>query len=105
MYRALVVEDDPIAQVALTRILEKEGFKATTAATLREAREKYTAEKPHLVLSDIKLPDGSSLDFIRDVEKERYVSVVRKQNEEAVAKQGAGDIQSLLDGPETWTVS
>jgi 2-oxoglutarate ferredoxin oxidoreductase subunit beta len=43
--------------------------------------------------------------ILRDVEKERYVTVVRKQNEEAVAKQGVGDLQALLDGPETWTVS
>ena len=43
--------------------------------------------------------------ILRDVEKERYVSVVRRQNDEAVAKQGKGDLQALLDGPETWTVS
>ena len=70
MYRALVVEDDPISQAALAKVLQKEGFTATVAATLREAREKYTAERPHLVLSDIKLPDGSSLDFIRTLDKE-----------------------------------
>jgi hypothetical protein len=42
--------------------------------------------------------------ILRDVEKERYVSAVRGQNEEAIAKQGKGDIQQLLDGPETWNV-
>lgn len=41
----------------------------------------------------------------RDVEQERYVDLVRKQNKEAVAKQGAGDIQQLLSGSETWTVA
>ena len=45
------------------------------------------------------------LGVFRDVEQERYVNVVRKQNEDAVARQGAGDMQALLDGPETWTVS
>jgi hypothetical protein len=43
--------------------------------------------------------------ILRSVEKERYVNVVRRQNEEAVAKSGVGDMQALLDGPETWTVS
>ena len=36
MYRALVVEDDPISQAALAKVLEKEGFTATVAATLRK---------------------------------------------------------------------
>ncbi|MEA2711428.1 MAG: 2-oxoglutarate/2-oxoacid ferredoxin oxidoreductase subunit beta [Phycisphaerales bacterium] len=58
------------------------------------------------LLSRMRQPDlPEPMGILRDVEKERYVSVVRKQNEDAIAKQGVGDIQSLMDGPETWTVS
>ena len=58
------------------------------------------------LLSRMRQPDlPEPMGILRDVEKERYVTVVRKQNEDAIARQGAGEIQSLLDGPETWTVS
>jgi 2-oxoglutarate ferredoxin oxidoreductase subunit beta len=57
------------------------------------------------LLSRMRQPDlPEPLGILRDVQKERYVNVVRKQNDDAIAKQGAGDIQQLLDGPETWTV-
>ena len=58
------------------------------------------------MLSRMRQPDfPEPLGVFRDVEQERYVDLVRKQNAEAVAKQGEGDIQSLITGPETWTVS
>src|SRR4051794_27643431 len=57
------------------------------------------------LLSRMRQPDlPEPMGILRSVEKERYVSVVRAQNEDALAKQGPGDIQQLLDGPETWTV-
>src|SRR5437762_1886613 len=58
------------------------------------------------LLSRMRQPDfPEPLGVLRDVEFDRYVDMVRKQNAEAVAKQGAGDMQGLLDGPETWTVA
>src|SRR3954463_12081435 len=58
------------------------------------------------LLSRMRQPDlPEPMGILRDVEKERYVAVVRAQNEAALAKQGPGDIQQLLDGPETWTVA
>jgi len=58
------------------------------------------------LLSRMRQPDlPEPMGILRSVEKERYVNVVRRQNEEAVAKGGEGDMQALLDGPETWTVS
>jgi 2-oxoglutarate ferredoxin oxidoreductase subunit beta len=58
------------------------------------------------LLSRMRQPDlPEPMGIMRCVEKERYVNVVRGQNEEAIARHGAGDMQQLLDGPETWTVS
>jgi 2-oxoglutarate ferredoxin oxidoreductase subunit beta len=58
------------------------------------------------LLSRMRQPDlPEPMGILRSVEKERYVTVVRGQNEEAVARHGQGDLQTLLDGPETWTVS
>src|SRR3954453_20538818 len=58
------------------------------------------------ILSRMRQPDfPEPLGVMRDVEFVRYVDMVRKQNVDAIAKQGEGNRQSLVDGPETWTVS
>ncbi len=58
------------------------------------------------ILSRMRQPDfPEPLGVFRDVEQECYVDLVRKQNADAVAKKGAGDIQQLITGTETWTVS
>lgn len=57
------------------------------------------------LLSRMRQPDfPEPLGVFRAVEQETYVNTVRKQIEAATAKGGA-DIQGLIDGPETWTVS
>ena len=57
------------------------------------------------MLSRMRQPDfPEPLGVLRDVELDRYVDVVRKQNVEAVTKLGEGNMQQLMDGPETWTV-
>jgi 2-oxoglutarate ferredoxin oxidoreductase subunit beta len=58
------------------------------------------------LLSRMRQPDfPEPLGIFRDVEQDRYVQMVRKQVEKAKAERGEGDIQKLIDGPETWTVS
>src|SRR6059058_5544494 len=56
--------------------------------------EKAQPAVPFL-LSRMRMPDlPEPLGILRDVEKERYVNLVRGQNEEAIAKQGAGNVQA-----------
>src|SRR5215203_4699328 len=40
----------------------------------------------------------------RAVEQDRYGELVRRQNEQAIAKLGKGDLQQLVTGDETWEV-
>jgi 2-oxoglutarate ferredoxin oxidoreductase subunit beta len=66
------------------------------------------ASEPTLafMLSRMRYPDfPEPLGVFRAVESERYGEIVRKQNQQAIAKLGEGDLQSLLTGDETWTVS
>ena len=54
----------------------------------------------------MRYPDfPEPLGVFRCVEQERYGNLVRKQNEAAIAKLGRGDLQKLITGDETWTVS
>jgi 2-oxoglutarate ferredoxin oxidoreductase subunit beta len=58
------------------------------------------------LLTRMRMPElPEPLGVLRAVEKERYVTSVRKQTQDSITKLGPGNVQALLDGPETWTVS
>ncbi|HMB94942.1 MAG TPA: 2-oxoacid:ferredoxin oxidoreductase subunit beta [Tepidisphaeraceae bacterium] len=57
------------------------------------------------LLSRMRQPDfPEPMGVFRDVEQEKYVQLVRQQIEKAKAEKGEGQIQKLIDGPETWMV-
>ncbi len=66
--RALIVDDDLEVLQVLTEFVKREGFAATGAATLRQAREEIAASPPDILLVDIQLPDGSGLDLLDGLE-------------------------------------
>jgi 2-oxoglutarate ferredoxin oxidoreductase subunit beta len=58
------------------------------------------------LLSRMRYPEfPEPLGVFRAVEAQRYVDNVRQQHEEAVARRGKGDLQALITGSDTWTVS
>ena len=63
--RILVVEDETLFARAVGRRLEKAGFAVTLAGTLREAAQHCQTQVPDLLLLDMRLPDGSGLDFLQ----------------------------------------
>jgi two-component system response regulator RegX3 len=63
----LVFEDELSYQDALNVGLTVEGFVVVSATTLAEARELLSSTKPDLVLLDVMLPDGSGIDFCREI--------------------------------------
>jgi two-component system, NtrC family, response regulator HydG len=66
--RALIVDDDLEVLQVLTEFVKREGFVATGASTLSQAREEVAASPPDIVLVDIHLPDGSGLDLLDALE-------------------------------------
>ena len=63
----LLVEDDPVLGPSLQQRLVLEGFSVVHATTLAAAREFLGKRVPSFVLSDIRLPDGSGADLLREV--------------------------------------
>ena len=63
----LVVEDEESYRDALDVGLGLEGFAVVGARTIAEARQQLAVAKPDLVLLDVMLPDGSGLDFCREL--------------------------------------
>ena len=63
----LLVEDNPKILDINRRMLEKDGFMIITAKTIEEARERIKIVTPDVAVLDIMLPDGSGLDFLKDL--------------------------------------
>src|SRR5258708_24821076 len=68
----LVVDDEPHIGLVLRPYLEQLGYRVSFARTLDEARRAMRATPPaDALLLDLHLPDGSGLDFLRDLRKQR----------------------------------
>jgi len=66
---ALIVDDDPDVVEVLTEFVKREGFSASGASTLSQAREQLAARPPDILLVDIQMPDGSGLDLLDSLEE------------------------------------
>ena len=63
----LVVDDEPHIGLVLRPYLEQLGYRVSFARSLAEARAAVKAGAPDGMLLDLHLPDGSGLDFLRDL--------------------------------------
>jgi DNA-binding response OmpR family regulator len=57
----LLIEDDPAIGESLMDTLKANGFRATWHATGCNGRACARPANPHLILPDLRLPDGSGL--------------------------------------------
>lgn len=65
----LIVDDEPSLQVTLRDTLSDEGFNVGVAATAREAARFLKDCPVDLVISDLRLPDGSGIDVVRSTQR------------------------------------
>src|SRR5205809_3594871 len=63
----LIVDDEASLRDFLSIVFEEDRWRVDTAATLAEGRASLQKNEPELVLCDLMLPDGSGLDFLRDI--------------------------------------
>jgi DNA-directed RNA polymerase specialized sigma24 family protein len=74
----LIIEDEPIVALDLERLVRELGHHVTgVAATRAEAKAITAAQKPGLVLADVRLADGSSgLDAVDDILRRFDIPVI-----------------------------
>ena len=72
----LIVEDEPSYVDALSIGLVGEGFVVTAASTIADARTQFAAVKPDILLLDVMLPDGSGIDFCRELRATSAVPII-----------------------------
>ena len=65
--RVLVVDDDSDARLLASRILESCHAEVKTAASMSAALEEIRIQVPHVLLSDLGMPDWDGFDLIRAV--------------------------------------
>lgn len=63
----LVVDDDEPARRLLAKVLDRNGYRCITAASLADARERMSEEDFALVLTDVDMPGGSGLDLVMEL--------------------------------------
>ena len=72
----LIVEDDPVTLAMASQYLTRNGFQVLQAANCASARQQIQNAKIHLVLLDIRLPDGNGLDLAREIRRSSEVGLI-----------------------------
>jgi two-component system, NtrC family, response regulator AlgB len=67
MQRVLLIDDDRNIVQTLHIYFEDKGLSVTTAGSAAEGMARFVADKPDLVLLDLRLPDGSGLEVLRGI--------------------------------------
>jgi DNA-binding NtrC family response regulator len=70
MESILIVDDDPGFRSLMETILRGEGYVIDMAGSVAEALSSSGRKSFHLVISDLKLPDGSGVDVLRHCKQE-----------------------------------
>jgi DNA-binding NtrC family response regulator len=65
----LVVDDDPNALFTISQILKDEAYYILTAANGQEALEIFNNNSIRLVISDIRMPDLSGIDLLKELKQ------------------------------------
>ena len=72
----LVVDDEVLFAKAVSRHLEKAGYRCAHASTLALADAQLAQGEPDLILLDMRLPDGSGLDYLHNLRARSTVPVI-----------------------------
>ncbi|MDR1765517.1 MAG: response regulator transcription factor [Lachnospiraceae bacterium] len=72
----LLVEDNEQILRGNERMLKRRGYDTMIAMTLGEARERLGARRPDAIVLDIMLPDGSGLNFMRELRQTSDIPIL-----------------------------
>jgi two-component system nitrogen regulation response regulator NtrX len=65
----LVIDDDDGVRGSCVAMLEERGFRTSPAATVSEGLRQFADRRPSAVILDLKLPDGTGIDVLRELQR------------------------------------
>ncbi|MCD6065731.1 MAG: sigma-54-dependent Fis family transcriptional regulator [Bacteroidetes bacterium] len=63
----LIIDDEEKFRQLLARIISLEGYAVSEAASIQQGLKILQQEKPDIVLTDVKLPDGNGIDILEKI--------------------------------------
>ena len=66
----LVIDDDDVVRKTCVELLEARGHKTLSAATVGEGLRLFAEHRPAAVLLDLRLPDGTGIDVLRELQRQ-----------------------------------
>ena len=69
--KALVVDDEPVVRILYAEVLEAMGFKVDTAADAMQGMERLKVTPYNLIISDIRMPGMTGVEFFLRVDDVR----------------------------------
>ena len=66
----LVIDDDESVRKTCVELLKGRGHKTLAAASVREGLTLFAERRPAAVLLDLKLPDGTGIDVLRELQRQ-----------------------------------
>jgi DNA-binding NtrC family response regulator len=96
--RILVIEDDAVLNRLLVSQLRAQDYEVTGVANWRDADQHLSQHEPHLIITDVRLPDGDSLERLPELVKSQPVIVLTAFGSvrDAVQAMKAGAFEYLL---------
>jgi len=98
----LLVEDHESTRQTLSRLLQRDGHRVVTAATVAEALDAAAVNQFEIVISDLGLPDGSGTELmekLRDVHGLRGIALSGYGAEEDIVRSRAAGFVTHLVKP------
>ena len=72
----LIVDDDSDIRTILSRFLDKEGYRTTTAANAEEMRQQIKQDTPQLIILDLILPGEDGFTLAKEVRSSLDVGII-----------------------------
>ena len=102
--RILNVDDNVAARYVKSRVLKQAGFDVLEAVNGREALDRARAEKPDLILLDVKLPDINGLEVCRRLKTEPDTSSILVLQTSASLVDSMHRVEALDAGADSYLV-
>lgn len=74
--RILIIDDDEDLSMLISDLAEDNGYSVSYAGNLKDAYKLLEDIKPHLILLDINLPDGTGFELCRELRQKSNVPVI-----------------------------